>query len=135
VIPGEKLGFCWRTGEGKEEGDGADRRARAVSEGVGERGCRPSRLLRERVLGRVQRERVLAGARCWIGLGRADWAGGVALLAGPARLDEGEAGSGRTGPRVRKWAGLFWVWVMGSFSISFSFLFLIQTKFEFNYKF
>ena len=34
VIPGEKLGFCWRTGEGKEEGDGADRRARgAVREG------------------------------------------------------------------------------------------------------
>jgi hypothetical protein len=33
VIPGEKLGFCWRTGEGKEEGDGADRRARTVSEG------------------------------------------------------------------------------------------------------
>ena len=32
VIPGEKLGFCWRTGEGKEEGDGADRRARTVSE-------------------------------------------------------------------------------------------------------
>ena len=33
VIPGEKLGFYWRTGEGKEEGDGADRRARTVSEG------------------------------------------------------------------------------------------------------
>ena len=33
MIPGDKLGFCWRTGEGKEEGDGADRRARTVSEG------------------------------------------------------------------------------------------------------
>jgi hypothetical protein len=97
VIPGEKLGFCWCTGERKEEGDGADRRARAVSEGVGERGCRPSRLLRERVLGRVQRERVLAGARCWIGLGRADWAGGVALLAGPARAGRG-----------RGWVGPDW---------------------------
>ena len=39
MIPGVKLGFCWRTGEGKEEGDGADRRARTVSEGGGRAFC------------------------------------------------------------------------------------------------
>jgi len=58
---------------------------------------RASGLLRERVLGRAQRERVLAGARRWLGLGRADWAGGVALLAGPARAGRG-----------RGWVGPDW---------------------------
>ena len=88
--------------------------------------------------------RVGALTRSWAR--RALWAGlrgekeGVGRATGLGKecgrgLDEGEAGSGRTGPRERKWAGLFWVWVMGSFSISFSLLFLIQTKFEFKYKF
>ena len=72
VIPGEKCGFCWHTGEGKEEGDGADRRARTVSEGVGERSAGARRAgggrLRCGLCGRGGRESGAldwAGACCW----------------------------------------------------------------------
>ena len=101
VIPGEKLGFCWRTGEGKEEGDGADRRARTVSEGVGERSAGARR----------------AGA----GEGKAERWTGPALAAGPTRKEkeEKELGSGFRAAGERR--GLGRAWGLGSFlSISFS---------------
>ena len=75
VIPGEKLGFCWRTGEGKEEGDGADKRAWGRSEREretrgegrqaerGSRGCGPSEAER------VGRAGSSAWRRGWRGAG------------------------------------------------------------------
>ena len=90
---------------------------------------RASGLLRERVLGRAQRERVLAGARRWLGLGRADWAGGDTA---------GWAGSGWTGEGAGR-CGLGWCWAVAGFwawffSIFFllSFLNYTQTKLNSN---
>ena len=109
VIPGEKLGFCWRTGEGKEMaptgGPGRSVRGWAsVLRARGERaeaGCGVGR----------------AGAR----EGKAERWTGPALAAGPTRKEkeEKELGSGFRAAGERR--GLGRAWGLGSFlSISFS---------------
>ena len=86
VIPDEKLGFCWRTGEGKEEGDGADRRARgAVREGGAM--CGGERAARDAGRARVGRHARVSWAlvagpmgggkeQDWLSAGRAWWGAG-----------------------------------------------------------
>ena len=114
VIPGVKLGFCWRTGEGKEEGDGADRRARTVSEGGGRKFCGSE------ASGR--RQAAVWAVRSWA----------ARMAAGPA---QGKGELGRAGERVNSgragregcwargvgcWAGLLAVGPGRGFGFSFS---------------
>ena len=98
-------GLLLRSREGKEEGDGADRRARTVSEGVGERSAGARRAGGGRPAAWAVRSWV-AGACA----GRAGRPSGVASWAqerslGCLRLGQPGGESG-LGPVAKFWAGL-----------------------------